>query len=342
VELLDRYLKTVALWLPRAQASDIVAELRADIQAEIEDRRAEAGRDLTRDEYESILTRWGHPMLVASRYQTHEPFIGPALLPTYYFVLKMVAAFYLLPWLLLWFLVTQIVPGWGDAGAAGLVSLRPLVIQALVLFALITAGFAVVDRRQRRERTLETWTARELTTPRTKRDWREKSRASAAFDLVVDLAVFSWWVGLAGVPAALLVDPAVRVVIPFAHALVYWSVLGLLAASIIMAVADLLYPRWTIRRLGLQIGMDITGVLVGLVLMSYSVLEAVPGADTDLARSGALVHWVNLSWKITIGIIAAILIGRIGLNVRRLGKVNTAGPAAAILAALVICAAMAR
>ncbi len=342
MELLDRYLKTVAMWLPKKQGADIVAELRADIQAEIEERRAAAGRDLTRDELEAILTRWGHPMLVASRYQTHEPFIGPALLPTYYFVLKMVAAVYLLPWLLLWFIVTQLVPGWGDTGAAGLASLRPLVIQALVLFALITGGFAVIDRRQRRERTLETWSARELTTPRARRDWREKSRASAAFDLVIDVALFSWWAGLAAAPASLLVDPAVRVVVPIASALVYWPVLALLAASIAMAIADLLYPRWTVRRLGLQIGMDVTAVLVGLVLISYSILQVVPGADTDLAKSATLVHWVNLSWKVTIGVIAVILIGRIAVNVRRLGQVNTAGPSAAILAALVVCAALAR
>ena len=318
--LLDRYLKDVSLWLPRRQAADIVAEVRADIQAEMDDRRESQGRALTVEEEEAILTRWGHPMLVASRYQTQEPLIGPALLPTYYFVLKMVSLLYLLPWLLFW-LGLQIV-------AHSVPSLMPLVVQALVLFALITVGFAVIDRTQRRERKFETWTARELTTPGKSRDWRDKSRSSALFDLVIDIAVLSWWLGLASGPAFLRLDePALRLTVPSAHWPVYWSVLTLLLASIGMALADLLHPRWTTRRLGLQIGMDVTAAIVGVVLMTYSIVQVIPGADTDLAKSETLVQWVNLSWRVTLGVIAACLVGRVALNISRLGRINSTATA---------------
>lgn len=321
--LRDRYLQEVSLWLPRAQAADIVAELRADIQAELHDRSASMGRPLTEVEEEAILTRWGHPMLVASRYQTQPPLIGPALLPTYYLVLKLVGAIYLLPWLLFWLGREVVLPaGSIDAGRA-LASLQPLAVQALVLFALITAGFAAVDRRHRREQTLESWTARALTAPAS-RDWREKSRFDALFDLVVDLAVLSWWVGLAGMPASRLLDPAVRVVVPPAQAFVYWTVVVLLVAGAAMAAADLWRPRWTASRLGLQIAMDGAALVVGLLLISFSILQVVPGADTDLAKSEALVRWINLSWKATIGVIVLLLTGRVVANARRLGRVNAA------------------
>lgn len=323
--LLDRYLQEVSRWLPRAQAADIVAELRADIQAEIDERSASTDRPVTEAEEEAILTRWGHPMLVASRYQTQQPLIGPTLLPAYYVVLKLVGAIYLLPWFLFW-VGREVVLRAGaiDAGRA-LASLQPLAVQALVLFALITAGFAAVDRRHRREHTLERWTARALTAPAA-RDWREKSRFTALVDLVVDLAVLSWWVGLAGEPASRLFDPAVRVVVPPAQAFVYWAVLVLLVAGAAMAAADLWRPRWSASRLGLQIAMDGAALAAGLVLISFSLLQVVPGADTDLATSEALVRWINLSWKATLGVIVLLLAGRIVANARRLGRVNAAGP----------------
>lgn len=340
MELLDHYLKDVAQWLPRRQAADIVAEVSGDIHAEIEEQERELRRPLSVAEQEAIITRWGHPMLVASRYQPQEPFIGPALLPTYYFVLKVVSLVYLLPWALA-LVVFAFVPGWMEAKGGVLGSLKPLAIQALVLFALVTVVFAAIDRRQRRERTLEDWTARELTEPRAKRDWREKSRFSALFDLVVDVAVLSWWIGLAAAPASFVLDSAVRVSIPSAHMLVYWPVLALLAGGIAMAIADLVHPRWTIRRLGLQIAMDVTAVLVGAVLISFSILQAVPGADTDLAKSATLLQWVNLSWKITIGIVAVVLVGRIVVNVRRLGRVNSSVPTAAVMLGALLAAAFA-
>lgn len=174
--LLDRYLENVALWLPRRQAADIVAEVRADIRAEMDDRREALGRELSAEDEEAILTRWGHPMLVASRYQPQDPLIGPALLPTYYVVLKMVAAVYLLPWFLFRLAVNVFGHAWGIEATP---SLTPLAAQSLVLFALITGVFAVIDRSQRRHRRLERWTARELAASGTRRDWRHKSRASA-------------------------------------------------------------------------------------------------------------------------------------------------------------------
>ena len=88
--------------------------------------------------------------------------------------------------------------------------------------------------------------------------------------------------------------------------------------------------------------MDVTAVIVGVVLMTYSIVQVVPGADTDLAKSATLVQWVNLTWKITIGVIAASLLGRIAVSVRRLGRINSAVPKAALMACLLAAATMAR
>ena len=58
-----------------------------------------AGR-LVQAELEAILTRWGHPMLVAERYLPQRSLIGPVLLPAYKLVLTIVTLVYLVPWLL--------------------------------------------------------------------------------------------------------------------------------------------------------------------------------------------------------------------------------------------------
>ena len=40
MELLDRYLQAVRFWLPRAEQDDMIAELRDDLNSQIEDRES--------------------------------------------------------------------------------------------------------------------------------------------------------------------------------------------------------------------------------------------------------------------------------------------------------------
>ena len=61
MELIDRYLHEVKFWLPKAQKEDIIAELSQDIQARIEEKETELGRQLTKLEAEAILKQLGSP-----------------------------------------------------------------------------------------------------------------------------------------------------------------------------------------------------------------------------------------------------------------------------------------
>lgn len=90
MELLDRYLAAVKKHLPWQRQDDILAELRANLESQIEDREAELGRPLTALEVEAILKQMGPPMQVAARYQTQQYLIGPALFPTYWYLLRLV------------------------------------------------------------------------------------------------------------------------------------------------------------------------------------------------------------------------------------------------------------
>ena len=90
MELLDRYLQAVRKHLPWQRQDDIIAELRANLEAQLEDKEAELGRPLTKEEAEDWLKQIGSPIQVAARYQRQQYLIGPALFPTYSYVLKLV------------------------------------------------------------------------------------------------------------------------------------------------------------------------------------------------------------------------------------------------------------
>lgn len=90
MELLDRYLQAVRKHLPWQRQDDIIAELRANLEAQLEDKETELGRRLTKEEAEEWLKQIGSPIQVAARYQRQQYLIGPSLFPTYSYVLKLV------------------------------------------------------------------------------------------------------------------------------------------------------------------------------------------------------------------------------------------------------------
>lgn len=88
MELLDRYLQAVSKHLPHARQQDILAELRANLEAQLEDKEAALGRPLTQGESEDWLRQIGAPMQVAARYLPQQSLIGPTIFPMYWFVLR--------------------------------------------------------------------------------------------------------------------------------------------------------------------------------------------------------------------------------------------------------------
>ena len=88
MELLDRYLEAVRKNLPWKRQDDLLAELRANLEAQLEDKESALGRSLTKEEAEAWVKQLGSPMQMAARYQPQQYLIGPALFPIYRLVLK--------------------------------------------------------------------------------------------------------------------------------------------------------------------------------------------------------------------------------------------------------------
>lgn len=88
-DLFERYLQAVRKYLPWKGQDDILNELRANLEAQLEEREEELGRPLTGDEMAEWLKHLGSPMHVAARYQLQQYLIGPAIFPMYWWVLRM-------------------------------------------------------------------------------------------------------------------------------------------------------------------------------------------------------------------------------------------------------------
>ncbi len=89
MELLDRYLQAVRKHLPWQRQDDIIAELRAHLESQLEDKQAELGRPLTPAEAEEWISSLGSPVRMAAPYQPQQYLIGPTIYPVYLYILRL-------------------------------------------------------------------------------------------------------------------------------------------------------------------------------------------------------------------------------------------------------------
>jgi hypothetical protein len=321
VDLLARYLQAVKFWLPRRQKDDIVAELSENLRSEIEEREAERGRALTREELEAILTRWGHPMLVAQRYVPQDSLIGPVLMPAYKFALALAASIYLGPWLLTWigFLLFDPARRTTDAVTDAIVAFWLMALHVLVA---ITAIFAAVERVQRKSRSLETWTAAKLTERQPARDPNEIPRSESIAALVVGPIMIWWWLSLLGTQVVYELDEAIRFTLRPISPMFYWPALVVLVAGVALASVNLFRPWWSRPRALARLAIDLLTLAIAVALFAAGpIVESVAaGMDADRAeRLAVLVKWANLSWFITLAVIA---VGSLLSGVQALRRVS--------------------
>jgi hypothetical protein len=194
MELVDRYLQAVKFWLPKQQKQDIISELSEDLRSQMEDREGELGRKLNESEVAELLKQRGRPVLVANRFLPQESLIGPVLFPSYLLVLKIVAAFYMLPSVLVWIGIA--VSRAAHSGQSFINSVGSLwsAFWSMAFFMLggITVVFAVLERAQAKSRFLEEWDPRKLPPVR---DPDRIPRANSFIEVTANLVFCTWLIG---------------------------------------------------------------------------------------------------------------------------------------------------
>lgn len=84
MDLVEKYIEDVKVLLPARQREDIAEELEGILRGRLEEKAAELGRPLSKDEEEEVLRAYGHPMMVAARYLPTRTLIGPELYPLWW------------------------------------------------------------------------------------------------------------------------------------------------------------------------------------------------------------------------------------------------------------------
>jgi len=141
MDLFDRYVFWLRLFLPKDQRDDIIRELSEEYRSHVAEKEAELGRPLNRDEHAGLIAQFGHPLLMAARYRPQQYLVGPVLFPFYWPVLKVTIALAI---------VVHVV-----AGLVMIATGTPFVDVArgadqawksvLAIFAWVTIAFAVLD-----------------------------------------------------------------------------------------------------------------------------------------------------------------------------------------------------
>ncbi|HEV7590154.1 MAG TPA: hypothetical protein VGO40_18695 [Longimicrobium sp.] len=319
--ILDRYLRAVEFWLPRAQRDDVIAELTDDLRSQIEDREAELGRPLAEPELGALLARRGNPAVTAARFLPQQYLIGPEVYPIYRFVLKMLALFYLLPaavvgvtLLVVNATVRPVVPGLTPWGL-----LDYLWTWGIHAFAIVTVGFALLQRSSVRER---------LAGLGRRRDPFHASR----FDSVAEV-VFS--VVMVGLGSRLLsgVDLGeARIALAPAAGPFFWPALLLFALSAVHAAARTVRPRWTPAgaRVRLATTVALLVVFAGMLAASLFGVDvvsiAIPGATAE--QAARVQRWANATAWLTMVIGLMINVWQDTVRIRRLRDAASTGGAA--------------
>ena len=309
MELLDRYLQAVRFWLPRAQQTDIIAELGDDLRSQIEDKESSMARPLNEDELVALLQQAGHPMRVAGRYLPQQSLIGPTLFPLYKFVLQAVTFGYLAPWLLVWAGLMVFSPSYraSHAGLALLGTWASFCSLAFMLFGAITIVFAVLERFQVRIAWLNKWDPRNL--PRVAHRKDRVSRVESVFGLVFSILFVIWWLSLSRygdvifgpIAGFFSLNPALRAW--------YLPVLAPTCIVMMQQCINLFRPAWTWLRAAALLLADSVALFVFISVAKihhYLILADNAHADAQHAQALVILNQV-LSWTL-LAAVAGIFI----------------------------------
>lgn len=289
MQLIDRYITAVKFWLPKKQREDIATELAANLQSEIDDHAATAGRPLTDGEVAALLRQHGAPILVASRYQQEHrtvtfgrQIIGPLIFPFYWIAVKVSLVLLLIP-----AVASSLALNATTNPARELAHLlyRSLGLALPTLFFL-TIAFALIEACLIRFRLLEKWTSdwdpRRL--PSLERQAKQVRRSTSIAGIILQSIFILWWLGHSSFPYLVVSHSGAQI-----NFVPIWSSLHLpilIIAFVCLAQhwINLAQPSW--RWLP-----PLTGMLIclGSLLALYPLMETSPLISITIP-SGIATH----------------------------------------------------
>lgn len=267
-ELVERYVHQVGRYLPPQERADIEAELRSQIQDQLDDRYPEAP---TQEQVAVVLAEMGHPYMIAASYSGEQYLVGPTLYPYLMLVLRRV-----------WLIVPAIVLFLSVFGALTATTQRPFfdllvetvlaILQAtLSLTAVVVLFFAIFERTYKQHEDENAFKPLEL--PQVDDPGvidRFETIASAVFGVIV-LLIFVYYLRVGGLTLRFnLSDPGDVIPSPSA-----WMIVLILSGigQIVLNLVALRRQRWEIGTLLSQTALEMIGVIALYFAVTKPLIE---------------------------------------------------------------------
>ena len=321
MELLDRYLQAVRKHLPWQRQDDIIAELRANLESQLDEKEAELGRPLTPAEAEAWIRQLGSPVQMASHYQPQQYLIGPAIYPVYLYVLRLASMWAIAIYILV--STISIVLGSANASAVAAAAgrLPSVLIQTAGWITLIFAAIEYVAARYPEKCPpiagfYAKWSPGDLPplAPAQVPGQNRRSYAQAVTEVIFGF-VFLGWLLLVPEYPFLMFGPGLAFIhaSPFHPAAiwmtVYWWAVALNVIQLGWKCIDLLSGAWQRKNRAQHFLFKAFG-LVPIVLLANApdrVYAFLKHPDTDLSRYGQTLNAFNGGIHSVLQLIAAIV-----------------------------------
>jgi hypothetical protein len=330
MEILDRYLKTVASALPEAQRDDIIQELSENIHSEIEDKESELGRPLNEAELEALLKRHGHPLLVASRYRQDQrsfsfgrQLIGPTLFSFYTKVLSFNLG---ITSMVILVIFTALLASGQPLSFAE--AIATFFYQLLIQFTIVTLIFVAADRHLAQYP--DRWDIRKPNRAHYPALTRPPQRATVSraesISQIIALAVFLGWLEAVKSSPFLIFGPAAA----FLKAAPVWSrlyapIMLLAGVQIAQSLINLFRPDWVRLRSFVRIAAGAVGLIICFFLLKAKVwvIPGIANLSSGYQEALAIVNKTIL-WTVSAAVVIQTVI--LFIELRRLARGLT-GPA---------------
>jgi hypothetical protein len=327
MELLDRYLQAVKKHLPWQRQDDIIAELRANLEAQVEDKEAELGRSLTKEEAEEWLKKIGSPIRVAARYQRQQYLIGPAVFPIYWYILRLVMA-----WSTVIYVIAKTVEMATKGLGAGAFLAAALGLPQiwLINIALITLVFALIETAGPRfsAKTFPlapmtaAWSPMDLPPLGASDQNKPRTFARALADVIFGCVFFVWLLLVPRFPI-LMFGPGAAYLQASHYALApawmtfYWSLVGINAFELAWKIVDFARGAWQGQKRWRHLVMHALSLIPLSVLLNAPghVLILVKGSGPDAAALEAKVADAHRGIHHVMTVIMAIVILQLGWGI---------------------------
>ena len=290
MELINRYLQAVKFWLPANRSRTLSRSCRKTCVRRSKTRKPNSAASRTNPKSPTSSRQRGRPMLVANRFQPPQSLIGPVLFPIYVFVLKIVAAFYMVPWILVWIgiAVSRGCPFRPEPDLRGGIVLDCLLADGVFHGRQHNNHFRAPRESSGKSSFWNEWDPRKLPPVR---DPNRIPLSNSIAEVVVNMVFCTWLIGGAWYQTALHFS-GVSITLAPSWRYFFWGYLAMYLGNIVLSAINIFRPYWTPERAAFRLGFSGIGVAICWV-MKLNIIAGISVVNIAAEKTAAIAHIIN-------------------------------------------------